>query len=191
MQLSNLTASEVLSSILFTKADGKYFTTVSLPLKQLPFDRDLYEGREVMFNVTTDYVDGNLILNEDGSFIDNYQIKKISDRPPVIQERKLNYDTQVKITTQYPLTEQLNIVSAALVDLARHAGFKTPSLDKLVEMTDFIHSEIEANELLKQTHRADKNIKFESLAETNERETCVDDPNVTIIKTGRIFKTDV
>lgn len=172
-----------LTTILFTKTDGKYMAAISEPMDKLGFDRNLYEGREVQFNQFKDYVDGGLIVNADGTFTDAFVIRDISEQPPIINERSVNLETQVVITERYPLTEQLNILSRAILKLAE---LNNVELYELGDMHQFITDQLRTGAVLKEQYKNDPNVNYT----VEDTLSVPDDSIVKIVKTGRIFKTD-
>jgi hypothetical protein len=172
-----------LFTILFTKADGKYIAALSEPMDKLGFDRDVYVGREVQFNQFKDYVDGCLIINDDGTFTDAFVIRDISERSSTITEREVNIETQVAITERYPVTEQLNVISRAILELAEVMQTQLP---ELTEMHEFIAKQLRSGAALKEQYQNDSEISYSS----DDTFTVPDDAIVKIIKAGRIFKTD-
>lgn len=170
-------------TILFTRSDGKYFASLSEPMDKLGFDRDTYIGREVLFNQFQDYVDGGLIINDDGTVTDAFVIRDKSERPSTITERDVNIETQVEITKRYPITEQLNVLSRAFLELAGATCFKLP---ELTEMHEFITEQLRLGAVIKEQYLHDPKINYSS----DDTSSVPEDSVVKIIQTGRIFKTD-
>lgn len=76
--------------------------------------------------------------------IDDFKIVNTDTLPGVIYENDLNTSAQQKITKEYPVVEQLNVVARVVAQLAAKAKLNTPEVAELTEMLAYIE-EIKAD----------------------------------------------
>lgn len=155
--------SRIPSTALFNKLNGVFYGIAYLPIEQSAHDPALYEARSVMFNSMEDFIDGQLIVNKDGSYTDAFEVVKLADRKEQIYERQLNMMAEQKITKRYPLIDQVNLLVKAIQRLAQEHDFNDlPEFQALSEMTSYIGQVLETNAAKKEFYRENPDVDYYS-----------------------------
>jgi len=156
--------------LLFNKLNGLYITANSIgPEDHDKIDTTHFVYRAVKFDFVNDTVEGNLILNADGTFTDNFKVVDKSEQATVVYEQQLNAAAEYKITKKYPVIEQVNVLSRALQLLAEKAKVDLPELE---EMTDYIKLCLDTNKSQKEFYSGNPDVTYitdEERTETNTR----------------------
>lgn len=143
---------------LFNRLNGEYVTVRSGKLEDSDFNSDYYIGRDVQFNFTAegDQIEGNIIINDDGSETDNFKVVPYGEWTTSVHEAQLNTMAAAKITDKYPLSTQINILSKVLISLGKTAGLEgTEEYDALTEMSDYIEQCLKTNQTKKEFYEND------------------------------------
>lgn len=193
----NVQSKRVTSTILFNAVNGKFLNVIDIPLEIYKRHQgsisDLVIAIEREFDFVTDTVVGDLIIDNDGNYTENFEVVRLDETKPIRTEESLNMTVEYKITTKYPIIEQVNILSRAVQKLATEAKVDLPELK---EMVSFIELCLETNENQKEFFRTSDDYIYisneQQRAEASERmegglHEAVGARNIT---GGRIFKTD-
>lgn len=144
--------------LLFNKLNGLFITASSIgPEDHDKIDTTHYTYRAVQFDFVNDTVEGNLTLNADGTFTDNFKVVDKSEQATVVYEQQLNAAAEYKITKKYPVIEQINVLSRALQILAGKAKVELPELD---EMTDYIKLCLDTNKSQKEFYSGNPDVTY-------------------------------
>lgn len=111
-----------------------------------------------LFNLTEDTVVGNY---------PDYEIIPTSELPTVIYESEIDSMMATKITTRYPIAEQVNILGRAIQTLAKEHNIV---LDELEELLDFVQLARDTNREHKESYANDPNHQYISNAELAAQE---------------------
>lgn len=180
---------------LFNKQNGIYISVSNyLPEDMDKIDTDLYIAREVMFDFTNDTIEGDIIINKDGTTTDDFKVVDKSEVRPVIYETQLNSRAEYKITKRYPVIEQINILSRSLQLIAEKTGTALPELE---ELTDYIKLCLDTNKAQKEFYRGSPDVTYITEEEHTERESARFEGGLheiigpRVITGGSVFKTDI
>lgn len=145
-------------TLLFNALTGEHFTTVGLSREQYgEVDASKFIVRYEDVNIFNDEVTGNIIINSDGSYKDNYKILAPNKAPDKVYERALNRSAEQKITTKYPLAKQVSIIAEAVETLAEKAGVE---LGELSEMLSYIKLCLRTNQIRKGIYRDNPDVVY-------------------------------
>lgn len=151
----------VSATALFNKINGMHVTVVGIPLDQCQYDKALYEARSVLINFADDVVIGGLTVNKDGTYTDSFEVIKQKDQKEQVFELMLNLQAEQKITKEYPLVNQINILIKAVQRLGDEAGLqKTPEFEELSEMVSYIDLCISTNQSKKEFYRDNPDVEY-------------------------------
>lgn len=96
----------------------------------------------------------------------DYKIVEKADLGIVVHESTLDSLMAAKITKQYPIAEQVNVLGRAIEKLAKEHNIV---LDELAEMLDYIQLARETNREQKASYAADPAYRYISNADTEEK----------------------
>lgn len=160
----------VMATALFNKLNGAHVTEVSIPLDQLPFDKDLYVGRSILFNFAEDVLVGKLIVKGDGVYDDAFTIMKRSEQKEQVYEKTLNMMAEQKITKAYPLVDQVNLLVKAIQRLGKeHDLLEHQEFVDLSEMVSYIDQCIATNKAKKEFYSESPDVEYISDEEADAR----------------------
>lgn len=169
VETTTQTLGRVDAVLLFNKLNGLFITANSIgPEDHDKIDTTHYVYRAVKFDFVNDTVEGNLTLNPDGTFTDNFKVVDKSEQTPVIYELQLNAAAEYKITKKYPVIEQINVLSRALGLLAEKAGVELPELD---EMKDYIKLCLDTNAAQKEFYSENPDVTYITDEERTDTDT--------------------
>lgn len=175
LETLNATSGRIPATALFNKLNGELVSVSSLHIDESQHNPDYYIARPVMYNFATngDTIEGNLIINKDGSVKDNFKVVAYADRQPTIYESQMNAMAAQKITKKYPLTVQLNVMAACLNKLGEeHSLGDSDEFQALNEMLSYINQCVQINKTKKEFYANDPDtvyISDEALAESLSR----------------------
>lgn len=188
------------STALFHILNGAYYTTVSVPMSELNFDRAMFIGRSVEFDFSDDSIEGSIIIGADGSTIDDFKVVSKSEKPPVMHEQDINSDTVSAITKRYPISEQLNVLMRSLKVIAKELDISIHEdgpLEELGEMLNYIDTCVQVGNATKEHFSKGTEMEYitdEQLTKQIEEEIASLPENQRPImppSRGRVFKTDL
>lgn len=160
MQYINLDG-RVKATALFNRLNGLFITVLALPIEDSQYDKTLYEGREVEYDFNRDVLVGGLIVNDDGTFTDNFEVTPADVQQEVIYERMLNLQAEQKITKLYPVIDQVNILTQAIQRLGKELDLnETDEFKALSEMTSYIAQVIQSNKARKAFYSENPDVKY-------------------------------
>lgn len=184
----------VKSTLLFNSTNGLFITAIGKPLEGFVYDETKYIAREVEYSLRKDTVVGGIIINGDEQ-IDDFTIVTKDELATTVYERALNVAVEREITSQYPLIEQINVLTNAIVSIvgSNEQLKELDSIQTLLKMSDFISAKLLNNVSKKEDCINCKVVTFVSdqeLLELNKQklEGVVDRPAATA--KPRVFKTD-
>lgn len=184
----------VLSTLLFNATNGLFITAIGKPLESFVYDDSRYIAREVEFSLKNDTVEGGIIIDGDER-IDNFTVVAKADLVTTVYERSLNAAVERIITSQYPLIEQINVLTKALVSIAGQSEELKAlgPVKDLFEMSEYIEAQLTGNKSKKQDCVNCEVVTFvtdQELLELNKKKMeGVATKPVTLVK-PRVFKTD-
>lgn len=160
MQYINLDG-RVTATALFNRLNGLFITVLAMSIEDSQYDKTLYEGREVEFDFNRDVLVGGLTVNDDGTFTDNFEVVAADSQQEVIYERMLNLQAEQKITKQYPIVDQVNILTKAIQRLGKELDLNdTDEFKALSEMTSYVAQVIQANKARKVFYSENPDVKY-------------------------------
>jgi hypothetical protein len=83
----------------------------------------------------------------------DYDIVDRRDQPQVVYEKRLDNMMAAKITSKYPVVQQVNVLGRAIGILAKKAGLTEDDLSELTEMLSYIELCKDVNKASKEFHR--------------------------------------
>lgn len=96
----------------------------------------------------------------------NFRVVSQSDQKPTFYEEGMNSLARSKITKEYPLIAQINILSDAITSMCEKLGIDdTPEVAALREMRSYIRDVLDANATRKSAYAADPSITYVSKEE--------------------------
>lgn len=165
-------ADKVHATALFNRLNGLFVSVSSVPLEQSQHDTSLYEARAVEFSFLNDYIEGQLIVNDNGTYTDAFEVKDKTEQKEQVFERMLNMQAEQKITKKYPLVTQLNLLVAAVNRLAKEHGLEsTEEFVELAEMVSYIDQVIETNQAKKEFYANNPDVEYYSDERVAEEES--------------------
>ncbi len=96
----------------------------------------------------------------------DYKIVPKSELPTKVFEEDMKTQLQTKITREYPVIDQVNILSDALLKLGEHVGVDLP---ELLEMRDYIQEAKRAHNVRKKFFQESPDYDFISTEKAAER----------------------
>ncbi len=154
---------KIISTALFNKINGMFCHVVGLGLEQSQYDKELYVGREVEYDFSTDIIVGGLIVNKDGTYTDDFKVIHRDDEGHKVFETQLNMQAEQKITKVYPLVDQINMLVKAVTLLAKeHKLENKPEFKALAEMVSYIDQVIETNQAKKEFFSNNPDVEYYS-----------------------------
>jgi len=192
--MSTTTYPRVPTTLLFNIYNGLFVTAVGRPIEGFLYDRSRYIAREVLFSLKNDTVVGGIRINED-TIADDFKVVPKAEVDVTVYERSLNAFTEREITQKYPLVEQINILTNALVSITEQNAKlqKLEPVQDLLAMVDFIKVQLKHNSDKKKDCESCETVNYVSddeLAALNDKKLQgLVDPSTVTAKT-RVFKTD-
>lgn len=155
--------------LMFNKLNGMYISAINLaPEEYCNIDTTFYTYRIAKFDFVNDVVEGQLTLQEDGTFSDDFKVIDKSEQKQVVNELQLNTAAEYKITKRYPVIEQVNVLSRAISKLAEQLGVELTELD---EMNDYIKLCLDVNAAQKEFYRESPDVIYITDEERIESES--------------------
>lgn len=155
--------------LMFNKLNGMYISAINLaPEEYCNIDTTMYTYRIAKFDFINDVVEGQLTLQEDGTFSDDFKVIDKSEQKQVVNELQLNTAAEYKITKRYPVIEQVNVLSRAISKLAEQLGVELTELD---EMNDYIKLCLDVNAAQKEFYRESPDVIYVTDEERIESES--------------------
>lgn len=133
----------------FNKITGAFITVMTW-IEPETLNHEFYEYREVEIDFEKEYIKGNLR---------DFTVARNDERPPVISEQTLDLSAQERITKEYPVVEQVNIIAKAVQALNRHLGVENEELE---EMIDYISEVLRNNKVRKEFYRDNPDYEYVS-----------------------------
>lgn len=155
--------------VIFNRVNGEHLWNVSKTDYAPEYDQNLFIVREAEMSPVEDDVIGKIIVYDDGTLKDDWQVVKRSEQPEVITERNLNMTAEQKITKKYPIVDQINILSRAIKLLGDKTGVELEELD---EMLSYIKLTTDINRTQKDFYREQSSVRYlsdEEIAEESSR----------------------
>lgn len=163
------------ATALFNRLNGELVSVTSSPLGEAQYDENYYIGRPVMydFGANGDKIEGNILISENGVITDNFKVLAADEQTPTIYEAQLNAMAAQKITKNYPLTKQLNLLVACVNRLGKeHDLLETEEFDALNEMIEYVNYCVQVNQTKKEHYANDPTVNYvsdEAAAEAQSR----------------------
>lgn len=155
--------------LMFNKLNGMYISAINLaPEEYCNIDTNMYTYRLAKFDFVNDIVEGQLTLQEDGTFKDDFKVVDKTEQKQVVNELQLNTAAEYKITKRYPVIEQVNVLSRAISKLAEQLGAELTELD---EMNDYIKLCLDVNAAQKEFYRESPDVIYVTDEERIETES--------------------
>lgn len=187
----DLTAIDVISkngrvpcSLFFNKLNGMFLHASTLVDINEINNQEYVTVIEADFDLMNDIVVGNY---------PDYTIQDRSEAKQTFYEGQADAAMSTKITKQYPVVEQVNILGRAIVALAAKAGVE---LDELTEMLEYIKLCKSINASTKEFYSGSPDFIYISNAELAETEAARTEGGLhelygpRSITGGRVFNTD-
>lgn len=157
--------SRVPATALFNRINGELISVTSVPVEDSQHNPEYYIARGIMysFGEDGDKIEGNIIIEPDGTFTDNFRVLAPDEQTPTVYEAQLNAMAAEKITSKYPLTKQLNLVVACVNRLGgEHNLLETDEFKDLNEMIEYINYCVQVNQTKKEYYANDPTVKYYS-----------------------------
>lgn len=161
-------------TLIFNKHNGQFLWLVAESRETYgALNEELFIYRWVELDFNLDAVEGQLKINSNGTVEDAFKIVAKADQVPNIFERNLNKTAETKITKEYPVVKQLNILSKLVRRMAEKVEMSEEDMEELNEMESYIALCIKTNQNSKAFYRENPDVNYytdEQLAErTNEQ----------------------
>lgn len=154
---------KIISTALFNKINGMFCNVVGLSLEQSQHNEELYVGREVEYDFSSDIIVGGLTVNKDGTYTDNFKVIPRDEEGHKVFEAQLNVQAEQKITKEYPLVDQINMLVKAVTLLAKeHQLEEKPEFKALAEMVSYIDQVLETNKAKKEFYSNNPDVEYYS-----------------------------
>ena len=161
IRTANIESVKIDSTALFNKLNGIYFGISSIPITDKHHDENLFLARSVQFDFSRDIIVGNIIVNADGTYTDNFKVIDKDDQKQQVYERNLNRQAEQKITKEYPLVDQLNLLVKAVTLLGgKHDLLETEEFTALTEMVSYINQCIQTNQAKKEFYSTSPDVEY-------------------------------
>lgn len=149
------------ATALFNRLNGMYYGVSSIPIASSQHNDALFIARSVQFDFSEDVIEGNIIINSDGTMKDDFRVIKKSEQKNAVTERNLNMQAEQKITKKYPLVTQLNLLVKAVNRLGQeHDLLETEEFEALGEMVSYINQCIQTNQAKKEFYANNPEVEY-------------------------------
>lgn len=158
-------SNRVPATALFNRLNGEFVTITNVSPEESQHDQEYYIHRAIEFDFTEDgdTLIGNLIINPSGTVTDNFKVVPKAEAPVVVTEAQMNAMASEKITSRYPITQQINLLTRAIQRLGEENGLgETEEFQELFEMTEYIKYCLQVNKTKKEHYASDPEVHYES-----------------------------
>jgi hypothetical protein len=121
-------------------------------------NNDYFVYKEIEIDFETEMVVGKA---------DDFEVVAIASLPQVIYEEQLDLAAQQKITKEYTVVRQINVLGRAIVALSEKAGVEQ---EELLEMLDYIAEVKRENTLRKEFYRTSPDFIYKSAEDVAREE---------------------
>lgn len=154
-------------TLIFNRLNGLFISVTDLPI-ELCDPNDLYcIYVEDKMDLNSEEVTGKLIINEDGTWEADYKIGNVREGTFRVYESQLNSTVAYKITKEYPVVRQVNILAKIIKELADKSGVDTSELD---EYLDYVKLVKDTNKAHKEFYKNNPEVEYISNVEQSEIE---------------------
>lgn len=113
-------------------------------------NHEYFVYREIEFDFETDVVVGT---------VEDYEVVARDSLPEEIRESTLNLQAQQRITKEYPVVRQINILAEAVAKIGEATGVE---LEELHEMLDYIDEVLRENKIRKSFYESNNGFIYKS-----------------------------
>ena len=143
--------------VQFNKISGAFVSVMSW-VDPATLNQDYYEYRETEIDFANEYIKGDL---------SNWEVARNDSRPEVITEELLDLSAQQRITKEYPVVKQVNIIARAVQQICAKLDIQ---VEELEEMIDYISEVKRTNQVRKEFYRDNPDFEYWSYEDVAKEE---------------------
>lgn len=153
-------------TLIFNALNGMFLSATNIPYSMCDQSDPLCIYISDEMDIALETVVGGLTINPDKSWTANYQIVNTAEyNQNTVTEGQLDSAVAYKITKEYPVVKQINVIANALKEISEKIGHPLPELE---EYLDYVKLVKDTNKRHKEFYMNDSRFNYISKEKVNE-----------------------